>query len=76
MAGNFKNISGPSEEELVGLNVEDSNKRRRGPDNNIFMEIEGINDETILEAGLSKIDCPGSNTTDLATLARQDSHLQ
>ncbi|KAK1391978.1 hypothetical protein POM88_011034 [Heracleum sosnowskyi] len=58
LAGNFKNLSGPSKEELIGLNVEDSNKRRRGPNNNIFMEIEGVDDGALPEAGLSKTDCP------------------
>ncbi|KAL1818048.1 hypothetical protein ACET3Z_020622 [Daucus carota] len=76
LAANFKSFDGPSEEELTGLNLEESNKRKRGPNNNSLMEIEGGYDGALSETGLSNADCPVSSTNVLATLARQASHLQ
>lgn len=76
LAANFKQQVGPSEEELIGLNIEESNKRRRGPEVNNYMEIEDGRKEANLETGLSNADCPASVTNELATLAKQASHLQ
>lgn len=76
LAANFKNSAGPSEEELIGLSLEERNKRKRGPDNNSFMEIEGGIGGAFSETGLSNANCLVSSTTVLATLARQASHLQ
>lgn len=76
LAANFKSFDGPSEEELTGLNLEESNKRKRGPNNNSLMEIEGGYVGALSETGLSNADCPVSSTNVLATLARQASHLQ
>ena len=76
VAAKFKNHCGPTEEELVGFNMEERNKRRRGPEGNNFMEIEGISRDLHTEASLSTADYLVSSTYDLATLARQASHQQ
>lgn len=75
-AAKFKNHFGPTGEELVGLNMDERNKRRRGPEENNFMEIKGGNRVLNTEASLSTTDCLASHTFDLATLARQASHQQ
>ncbi|XP_074339573.1 uncharacterized protein LOC141677486 isoform X2 [Apium graveolens] len=72
----FKNPIGRTEEELTGLNMEEGNKRRRGPGDRVGMEIEGDTRVLFSEAGLSKLDCSTSSTSVLAKLAVQASHPQ
>lgn len=72
----FKYFIGSTEEELTGLNVEEGNKRRRGLDDRVGMEIEGDTRVLFSEAGLSRLDCSTSSTSDLAKLAVQASHPQ
>lgn len=76
MGAKFKNHIGLTEEELTGLNVEEGNKRRRGPDDRVGMEIEGDTSVLFSEADLSRLNCSTSFTSDLAKLAVQASHPQ
>lgn len=76
LAVNFKKNIGPSEDELTGLNMEERNKRRRGPDTSMGMEIETDNVILYSETGLSYSDCPISSSTVLAKLAEQASQPQ
>lgn len=76
LVANFKNHTGPSEEELTGLNLEERNKRRRGPNDNMCMEIEVVNGRLISGTGLSHSECPVSSSSNLAKLARQASQPQ
>lgn len=76
LAANFKSATGPNAEELIGLNIEERNKRRRGPDTSMGMDVETNNGIMYSGAGLSHTDCPTSSTTILATLAGQASQPQ
>lgn len=72
-AATFNNsLTGPDEEELIGLQVEDRKRRRNGPYENESM----ITDGGILQhtdSVLSNADCSESSVPDLATLAQQAS---
>lgn len=74
LAANFNSSSsiGPDKEELLGLNLEER-KRRRGLNENEYMETEGGNVALITESNLSRIDCTDSSPEFLAKLARQAS---
>ncbi|KAL8095248.1 hypothetical protein AgCh_036634 [Apium graveolens] len=74
LGAKFKNPIGPIEEELTGLNVKEGNKRRRGPNDRVGMEIEGDTRVLFSEAGLSRLDFSTSSASDLAKFAVQDSH--
>ncbi|KAL1803469.1 hypothetical protein ACET3Z_032116 [Daucus carota] len=72
---NSSSPNGPTDEELHGLNI-DERKRRRGLNENEYMETEGGNTSFFTESNLSKVDCADSSPEFLATLARQASHPQ
>lgn len=76
LAEKFKKQGGPTDEELIGFNIEEWNKRRGGPDENVFMNVEGDNQEATSETGLSNLDFPVSSATSLAKLAKQASRSQ
>lgn len=62
----------PTEEELHGLNIEEC-KRRRGLNENEYMETEGGNGLLFLETVLSNTDCADSSLEFLAKIAMQAS---
>nr|XP_017257901.1 PREDICTED: uncharacterized protein LOC108227327 [Daucus carota subsp. sativus] len=64
--------NGPSTQELVGLNI-DERKRRRGPDIQEFMDMEGGANMAITESALSHRDLAVSSPELLAKLAQQAS---
>lgn len=69
-----KDAIGPSEDELVGLNIEERKRRRSGPSISDNMDIEKNNDSAISETVFSKADYTVSSDSILATSARQTSH--
>lgn len=74
-AGEFSNVERPdglSDEELIGLDVEERKRKRLAimHEDNMETEREGIHQN---EHVLSNEDCTGSNNTTLATLAQQAS---
>ncbi|KAL8156424.1 hypothetical protein AgCh_001495 [Apium graveolens] len=74
-AGYFK-TNGPTEDELVGLNIEERKRRRSGLDTKEYMETDrSIGDTEIspMEAILSNKDCIVSSSPALAKLAMQAS---
>lgn len=71
----FKSASGPTAEELIGLNM-DERKRRRGPEVSEHMDIEGNIGLLQTEDALYHTDCAVSPPELLATLALQASQQQ
>ncbi|KAL1812493.1 hypothetical protein ACET3Z_022558 [Daucus carota] len=67
-------ISGPTEEELDGLDLEERKRKRVGLDDR--MEVEGGTSKTQIDSELSNGDCSGSPATFLAKLAPQASQTQ
>lgn len=73
--------SGPGDEEIIGLDVEDRKRRRSGPESKRVMDTDDVlaNPESVNkvivqhEAGLSNMDCSASSQQYLATLAQQAS---
>lgn len=53
---NFETPIRPTEEELTGLNMDERQKRRRGPGLNEFMDVEGGNVSSYPETALSEMD--------------------
>lgn len=76
---NFKTLTGPSDQELTGLNM-DERKRRRVPNVNEFMEIEGGNGLAYSETIFSNTDYAASSMNYclslLCRLARQNECLR
>lgn len=69
-----KDTIGPSEDELVELNIEERKRRRSGPSISDNMDIEKNNDSARSETVFSKADYTDSSASILATSARQTSH--
>lgn len=70
---NINFITGPTEEELSGLNFEERKCRRSGLTENEFMNTDGSTGMLHTVAALSKEDCAASSSNILAKLVEQAS---
>lgn len=66
------NNIGPTNEELIGLDLEERKRKRIGLSERMDLGVDFLNTQT--DSGLSKSDCTDSSDSILAKLAQQASH--
>lgn len=70
------NTNGPTEDKLVGLNIEERKQRRSGLDTNEFMDISGSHGLVHTDSVLSKVDFSEASPDILARLVNQASQTK